>query len=275
MKVSDYGKFGACAWVQAPPFFDLLVVVRFRISVEALRRRSQRFQQEFEFSSCTAERENGVRNLFRYDNKVESALSVNFSLRLLNISFFAQEHPSPKKNQSKPHVTPIIEGRAFLKHPKQEYRNSSIETMITIATNNLTRAIHSPRLRQRHKYPRNSPELPLFLIFSQVFARFEHFSQQNPSFSPHFQFRISCFNPTIMQNKPNLLHTQMNVTTVLTTAYQNIRPSRRLKNKPNFNPTTPEPPRRLCSRPIWRKPESHTSMMVVRCSIFTPCGIRS
>jgi len=36
-----------------------------------------------------------------------------------------------------------------------------------------------------------------------------------------------------MQNKPNLLHTQMNVTTALTTAYQNIKPSRRLKNKPN------------------------------------------
>jgi len=36
-----------------------------------------------------------------------------------------------------------------------------------------------------------------------------------------------------MQNKPNLLHTQMNVTTALTTAYQNIKPARRLKNKPN------------------------------------------
>jgi len=49
----------------------------------------------------------------------------------------------------------------------------------------------------------------------------------------------SCFHPTIMQNKPNLLHTQMNVTTALTTAYQNIKPSRRLKNKPNFEPITP------------------------------------
>ena len=37
-----------------------------------------------------------------------------------------------------------------------------------------------------------------------------------------------------MQNKPNLLHTQMNVTTALTMAYRNIKPSRRLKNKPNI-----------------------------------------
>jgi len=36
-----------------------------------------------------------------------------------------------------------------------------------------------------------------------------------------------------MQNKPNLLNTQMNVTKVLTNDYENIRLHRRGKNKPN------------------------------------------
>jgi len=148
--------------------------------------------------------------------------------------------PHPKnrsKNQSNTQVAPIIEGRPFSKPPKQRHR-------------------HYDHNRDKQSYPCDSfapstptpqisSEFPGTTSFSQFFALFEHFSQQNPSFSPRFQFRASCFNPTIMQNKPNLLHTQMNVTTALTMAYRNIKPSRRLKNKPNFNPTISDPPSRL------------------------------
>jgi len=120
--------------------------------------------------------------------------------------------------------------------------------MTTIATNNsavspkiyswgfFSPAIHSPRLRQRHKHPPNSPELPLFLILSQVFARFEHFSHQNLSQPPRFEFGISCFNPTIMQNKPNLRNAQMNVTAYGHKNYINIRLPGPRKNKPKTNP---------------------------------------
>jgi len=38
---------------------------------------------------------------------------------------------------------------------------------------------------------------------------------------------------SIMQNKPNLLNTQMNVNTVITKDYENVRLSRRRENKPN------------------------------------------
>jgi hypothetical protein len=40
-----------------------------------------------------------------------------------------------------------------------------------------------------------------------------------------------------MQNKPNLLDTQMNVNAALTMSYQNIRLPGPRKNKPNFEPT--------------------------------------
>jgi len=38
----------------------------------------------------------------------------------------------------------------------------------------------------------------------------------------------------IMQNKPNYKNDQMNVTSLLTKAYENFRPFSRRKNKPNF-----------------------------------------
>jgi len=40
-----------------------------------------------------------------------------------------------------------------------------------------------------------------------------------------------------MQNKPNLLDAQMNVTSVLTKYYENERLCRRGENKPKTNPT--------------------------------------
>ena len=39
-----------------------------------------------------------------------------------------------------------------------------------------------------------------------------------------------------MQNKPNLLNTQMNVNTVAIRAYENTRPFSHRENKPNSNP---------------------------------------
>ncbi len=45
-----------------------------------------------------------------------------------------------------------------------------------------------------------------------------------------------------MQNKPNLLNTQMNVNKVLTKDYENVRLHRRGKNKPNSNPIKPNSP---------------------------------
>jgi len=85
-----------------------------------------------------------------------------------------------------------------------------------------------------------------------------------------------------MQNKPNLQDAQMNVSTVLTTDYQNIRPCRSLQNKPNLGsqrarnlgsefiptprrhagngvPTAPEPPSQvlICkTNPISKKVKS-------------------
>ena len=41
-------------------------------------------------------------------------------------------------------------------------------------------------------------------------------------------------NDRFMQNKPNSLDAQMNVSTTLTTDYQNIHPHRPLQNKPNL-----------------------------------------
>ncbi len=54
-------------------------------------------------------------------------------------------------------------------------------------------------------------------------------------FVSDFDIRISDFNHSgcFMQNKPNLLDSQMNVTTVLTKDYENERPCRSAENKAN------------------------------------------
>jgi hypothetical protein len=52
---------------------------------------------------------------------------------------------------------------------------------------------------------------------------------------------MSLGNPAdcFMQNKPNLLDAQMNVSSVLTKDYENIPLRRRGQNKPNTNPIKP------------------------------------
>ena len=46
-----------------------------------------------------------------------------------------------------------------------------------------------------------------------------------------------------MQNKPNLLDTQMNASAVVTKDYENETPFKVRKNKPNTNPIKPNFPR--------------------------------
>jgi len=96
-----------------------------------------------------------------------------------------------------------------------------------------------------------------FLSLSDSFTLLHAFAQgfSKPPMPPSL---TANYNP-FMQNKPNLLHTQMNVTTALTMAYQNIKPSRRLKNKPNFESTTPKSlrPLLICkTNPISKKVKS-------------------
>jgi hypothetical protein len=53
-----------------------------------------------------------------------------------------------------------------------------------------------------------------------------------------FDIRISDFNHSgcFMQNKPNLLHTQMNVRSLITVDYENIANWKLGENKPNSKP---------------------------------------
>ncbi len=46
-------------------------------------------------------------------------------------------------------------------------------------------------------------------------------------------------SPLFMQNKPNLLDAQMNVSTVLTRDYENVHLLARRKNKPNQTQSNP------------------------------------
>jgi len=104
--------------------------------------------------------------------------------------------------------------------------------------------------------PQNYLFFSFFLIFSQVFARFEHFSHQNLSLSPRFEFRTSCFVLQLnnssqlayiaqlthkitlnMQNKPNLRRHKMYVTLYGHKDYKKMRVREPRKNKPNFNPS--------------------------------------
>ncbi len=50
-----------------------------------------------------------------------------------------------------------------------------------------------------------------------------------------------CGYESIMQNKPNLLNTQMNVSSVLIEDYENERLCKREKNKPNQTQSCPPP----------------------------------
>jgi hypothetical protein len=53
-----------------------------------------------------------------------------------------------------------------------------------------------------------------------------------------FDIRISDFNHSgcFMQNKPNLLYAQMNISSVITKDYENIANCKLGENKPNSNP---------------------------------------
>ncbi len=56
-------------------------------------------------------------------------------------------------------------------------------------------------------------------------------------------------SPLFMQNKPNLLNIQMNVSIVLTRDYENVHLPGRRKNKPNFKPFASFANRPICVKP--------------------------
>ncbi len=78
-------------------------------------------------------------------------------------------------------------------------------------------------------------ELPIMSIVNPTLAHFRHFSSLYTN-----EYRVSRYE-SFMQNKPNLLNAQINVSSVLTKDYENARLGRRGKNKPN-----------LSRRSIWR-----------------------
>ena len=97
-----------------------------------------------------------------------------------------------------------------------------IGTMITIPTNNPPNA--TPEIP--HKTP---PSLGR----PQHNNRLSMISNQSPK--PPILPSLPASYDRFMQNKPNLLDTQMNVSAALTTDYQSIQPYTSLKNKPNSN----------------------------------------
>ena len=82
-----------------------------------------------------------------------------------------------------------------------------------------------------------------------IMATKPHFYPQNPPFSylPRLYFLLSAIvalhlsralykSTLFMQNKPNLLNTQINVTSVNTMNYEQLTTNYANKNKPNSNP---------------------------------------
>jgi len=67
-----------------------------------------------------------------------------------------------------------------------------------------------------------------FTLYASRFTKLPSTSVENP-------LQIDPF----MQNKPNLLNAQMNVTSIITKDYENVRLCRRGENKPNTNPIKP------------------------------------
>ena len=57
----------------------------------------------------------------------------------------------------------------------------------------------------------------------------------------YIEFRISTILVAFMQNKPNLLNAQMNVTSFYTVDYENDNTFRLPENKPNTNPISEKP----------------------------------
>ena len=81
--------------------------------------------------------------------------------------------------------------------------------------------------------------------------------------------QMSLVNPAdcFMQNKPNLLDAQMNVTKVLTRDYDNSPPLRFPKNKPNSKPIKPNLSRRLVPSKLQRRRKPLAKPDLVRHSL--------
>jgi len=96
-------------------------------------------------------------------------------------------------------------GGVFFKHPKQQYRDSSIKTMITIATNNLSPTIYS-----------------------------SGFSSQRPPYLPTLPILTTKQTP-FMQNKPNFQKSQVHLTITISKSCAKMDTWSQGKNKPNQN----------------------------------------
>jgi len=83
-----------------------------------------------------------------------------------------------------------------------------------------------------------------------------------------------------MQNKPNLLNAQMNVSKVLTKDYENERLGGRFKNKANTKPNKPNLSRRslwrsrikpnLSRRSLWRSRTNPISKLWAQYMVYCP-----
>ena len=79
-------------------------------------------------------------------------------------------------------------------------------------------------------------ELPIMIIENPTLAHFRHFSSLF-TFSPLYICREPSTNQLLfMQNKPNFLDAQMNISSILTTDYENKSNWTLGQNKPNSKP---------------------------------------